>query len=128
VEIEFLFFRDVAQPGSVPAWGAGGRWFESSRPDKSALENSRAFFMQFFVYILKSIKTEKYYCGQTDNIAFRLKRHTGGEVKSTKHGVPWELIGYVCCDSRAEAMELEKEIKKRGIGRWLHENSSLLKR
>src|SRR5437016_919870 len=25
--------RDVAQPGSAPALGAGGRWFESSRPD-----------------------------------------------------------------------------------------------
>ena len=27
-------FRDVAQPGSALAWGARGRWFESSRPDK----------------------------------------------------------------------------------------------
>jgi hypothetical protein len=26
--------RDVAQPGSAFAWGARGRWFESSRPDK----------------------------------------------------------------------------------------------
>ena len=26
-------FRDVAQPGSAFAWGARGRWFESSRPD-----------------------------------------------------------------------------------------------
>ena len=25
--------RDVAQPGSAPASGAGGRWFESSHPD-----------------------------------------------------------------------------------------------
>src|SRR5262245_38496017 len=25
--------RGVAQPGSAPAWGAGGRWFKSSRPD-----------------------------------------------------------------------------------------------
>ena len=25
--------RGVAQPGSAPAWGAGGRWFESNRPD-----------------------------------------------------------------------------------------------
>jgi hypothetical protein len=25
--------RGVAQPGSAPALGAGGRWFESSRPD-----------------------------------------------------------------------------------------------
>jgi hypothetical protein len=29
-------FRDVAQPGSVPAWGAGGRWFESSHPDEKS--------------------------------------------------------------------------------------------
>ena len=27
------FSRGVAQPGSAPALGAGGRWFESSRPD-----------------------------------------------------------------------------------------------
>ena len=26
-------FRDVAQSGSVRAWGARGRWFESSHPD-----------------------------------------------------------------------------------------------
>ena len=25
--------RDVAQPGSVLAWGARGRWFKSSHPD-----------------------------------------------------------------------------------------------
>ena len=25
--------RGVAQPGSAPAWGAGGRQFESGRPD-----------------------------------------------------------------------------------------------
>ncbi len=28
-----ICFRDVAQPGSVLAWGARGRWFESSHPD-----------------------------------------------------------------------------------------------
>ena len=27
--------RGVAQSGSAPAWGAGGRWFKSSRPDHS---------------------------------------------------------------------------------------------
>lgn len=25
--------RGVAQPGSAPDWGSGGRWFKSSRPD-----------------------------------------------------------------------------------------------
>jgi hypothetical protein len=33
--------RDVAQPGSVPAWGAGGRWFESSHPDQTRFERYR---------------------------------------------------------------------------------------
>ena len=28
-----LWCRGVAQPGRAPALGAGGRWFESSRPD-----------------------------------------------------------------------------------------------
>ena len=29
--------RGVAQPGSVPEWGSGGRWFKSSRPDQNFL-------------------------------------------------------------------------------------------
>src|SRR6266702_8255433 len=28
-----LVFRDVAQPGSAPEWGSGGRGFKSRRPD-----------------------------------------------------------------------------------------------
>ena len=31
--IKFSFRRGVAQSGSAPALGAGGRWFESSLPD-----------------------------------------------------------------------------------------------
>ena len=31
-------FRDVAQPGSALAWGARGRWFESSRPDRMTIK------------------------------------------------------------------------------------------
>ncbi len=26
--------RGVAQTGSAPEWGSGGRWFKSSRPDQ----------------------------------------------------------------------------------------------
>jgi hypothetical protein len=36
--------RDVAQPGSAHVWGACGRWFESSRPDK---QNPSAKLMDF---------------------------------------------------------------------------------
>ena len=34
VKSEGFQSRGVAQPGSAPALGAGGRWFESSRPDQ----------------------------------------------------------------------------------------------
>src|SRR5881628_2848517 len=33
--------RGVAQPGSVPAWGAGGREFKSRRPDQSPTSMNR---------------------------------------------------------------------------------------
>ncbi len=32
--IESVSFRGVAQPGSAPQWGCGGRRFKSSRPDQ----------------------------------------------------------------------------------------------
>jgi hypothetical protein len=34
-------FRDVAQPGSALAWGARGRWFESSRPDNYQIQTGQ---------------------------------------------------------------------------------------
>src|SRR5262249_40269288 len=32
--------RGVAQPGSAPALGAGGRWFKSNRPDHHPLQST----------------------------------------------------------------------------------------
>ena len=34
LKIEYLVCRTVAQPGSAPPWGGGGRWFKSSRSDQ----------------------------------------------------------------------------------------------
>lgn len=38
--------RGVAQPGSAPVLGTGGRRFESCRPDNKAKKN---FLLSFFV-------------------------------------------------------------------------------
>ena len=47
-------FRGVAQPGSVPAWGAGGRRFKSSRPDQKKSGNlNMASLPSFLVSNLK---------------------------------------------------------------------------
>src|SRR5439155_2120274 len=43
IESGFPTGRGVAQPGSAPALGAGGRWFESSRPDHFSQCAPRSF-------------------------------------------------------------------------------------
>ena len=42
----FQIDRDVAQPGSAPDWGSGGRGFESRHPDQLSLTlaNSRVSY------------------------------------------------------------------------------------
>jgi putative endonuclease len=81
---------------------------------------------QHVVYILQSSITEKYYCGQTNDLQQRLLRHNASMVKSTKHGVPWKVIGFVLCNNRSEAVILEKKVKARGISRWVIENTALI--
>ena len=75
----------------------------------------------FIVYILYSNKLEKYYVGSTSNLEDRLRRHNTGQGNFTKKGIPWEVIHKIECDTRSEAVELEKKIKKRGIGRFLED-------
>ncbi len=47
-----------------------------------------------YVYVLKSIKSDKLYKGSTNNLRERLRSHNEGQVRSTKSGRPWELIYY----------------------------------
>ncbi len=73
----------------------------------------------YFVYILFSDLTSKYYVGSTENIAARFNYHNRGYNRSTKHGVPWEMIKTIEVNNRSEALKLEFKIKKRGIKRFL---------
>jgi len=45
----------------------------------------------FFVYILQSEPTGKYYIGSTGNIEERLKRHNSGRSDYTRNKGPWTL-------------------------------------
>lgn len=68
----------------------------------------------YFVYVLKSLKDDKYYFGQTNNIENRLKQHFYGKVISTKNRRPFKLIGYKQYKTRNEATWVEYNIKKHG--------------
>ena len=105
--------RDVAQPGSALRSGRRGRGA------RSAINPHKKFGRMLFVYILYSEVRKKYYVGQTNEIHQRLQRHNSAKVKSTKTGVPWNLIKVIQVTSRSEAMSLEERIKKRGIERFL---------
>ena len=80
----------------------------------------------FIVYILKSVKTNKYYTGQTRDVGERLLRHNAGKVTSTKKYLPWTLVHTESCSTRTEARRRELEIKqykggilfKRLLGLW----------
>jgi len=83
--------------------------------------------MNYFVYILESVKTKKYYIGQTEDLENRLKRHNTGRNKSTKKDAPWALKWWKMLKTRSEAIQEEmklKGIKKRkGIEDYVVENN-----
>ena len=67
----------------------------------------------YYVYILYSTDSDRYYVGQCEDIVLRLKRHNGKAVPSTKAFAPWKLVYSETFSSRAEAVHRETEIKKK---------------
>ena len=70
----------------------------------------------YFVYVLKSQSSGKFYTGQTNNLENRIYAHNNGMSPYTKGKGPWELIYFEECNSRGEAMKREKYLKT-GKGR-----------
>jgi len=70
----------------------------------------------FFVYLLFSNKSDKFYVGFTSNLEKRLARHNAGENLATKYGVPWELVYYEAFRNKSDALVREKKLKHHGQG------------
>lgn len=76
----------------------------------------------YFVYILKSERTDKYYVGCTDDLVRRLKEHNGelpNPGRSTLAGRPWVLVFQAQFQSRAQAIAAERYIKRMKSRRWI---------
>ena len=66
------------------------------------------------LYILYSKKFDKFYIGQTNNLAARLDDHnTSDKSTYTSKYRPWELICTLEFNSRGLAMKAEKYLKKK---------------
>ena len=67
----------------------------------------------WFVYILYSVKIDRYYVGVTDNLEWRLERHNAGWGRYTKRGIPWEIVYTETFNNKSEALKRERSIKRR---------------
>lgn len=69
-------------------------------------------FKVFFTYIIYSTARDRYYVGHCEDINLRLERHNLGFTRSTKSGVPWNMMYYETFETRVEAIRREREIKR----------------
>jgi putative endonuclease len=77
--------------------------------------------MNYYVYILHSYSTSRYYKGVTNDLKRRLKEHNKSQEKATKAGVPWELVWYTSKPSKGQAMILERKLKNIGTQKRLED-------
>ena len=67
--------------------------------------------MPHYVYILQSLKDNRYYIGETRNVEERLGSHNLGKQRSTRNRIPFRLILVEEFPNREEALKREKQIK-----------------
>ena len=69
-----------------------------------------------FVYVLWSVKYNRFYIGLTENINRRFIEHNNGWINKTRFYRPFKIIHVEIVDNRIEARRLEKYFKS-GYGR-----------
>ncbi|PIU37397.1 endonuclease [Candidatus Roizmanbacteria bacterium CG_4_8_14_3_um_filter_34_9] len=67
--------------------------------------------MIFYVYIIKSSKTNKYYIGYTNNLERRLFEHNHNNTQSLKNKGPFILIYKEQFINKLDATKRERQIK-----------------
>jgi len=67
--------------------------------------------MSHFVYVLQSLKDNKYYIGETHDVGKRLAFHNSGRQRSTRSRIPFKVVLSEEYESRESALAREKEIK-----------------
>ncbi|QLC66707.1 GIY-YIG nuclease family protein [Flavobacterium sp. LPB0248] len=65
-----------------------------------------------FVYILYSVKLNRFYTGYTSNFDNRMEFHRNAEShKFTANAEDWELYLKIECENKSQALSIEKHIK-----------------
>jgi len=64
-----------------------------------------------YIYVLKSLKDNKFYIGYTNDLRKRVELHNAGRVESTKLRKPFDLIYYEASQNKEDALKREKYLK-----------------
>ena len=64
-----------------------------------------------YVYVLRSVRTGRYYIGSTHDVGRRLAEHNRGKSASTKGFRPWELAHSEQFEHLAQARQREAYLK-----------------
>ena len=65
----------------------------------------------YYVYVLLSLKDQKFYIGFSEDVKKRLEDHNAGRNTSTKYRRPFELIYYEAHSSKEDALRRENYFK-----------------
>ena len=68
--------------------------------------------MSYYVYILYSMKLDRYYIGATGNLVSRIENHLMNHKGFTAKAKDWELKHSEAFENKSEAFAREKQIKK----------------
>ena len=74
----------------------------------------------YYFYILRSLRNEKLYLGQTADLKARLRSHNAGTNKATKLNIPYELIFYSAFKNEKDAVNCEKYFKTTAGWKRIH--------
>ena len=73
----------------------------------------------YFVYLLYSVKCDRYYTGYAADVNARLIRHNNGFVNATKNCRPYQLMASKNYGSETEARKEEARIKKQKSRKYI---------
>ena len=77
----------------------------------------------YYVYVLYSKKDDNFYTGYTQQIRKRLKEHQSGQVSSTRHRIPLELVYWEGCLSQKERCTTKRKVLKNSLGEKIFKKS-----
>jgi len=75
----------------------------------------------YFVYILQSSSTNRFYIGSTNHLIRRFHQHQSEQVKSTRNRGPWFMPYYEIYQTHSDAVNRELELKHQKSSKYISE-------